>query len=295
MDPAVVLAGEAACIAAASLWALAVTLFARPIARHGAQAVNLAKCAIAAVILTGWILATGGFVGLAPETATPVLWVAASGLLGLTIGDTALFAAVKRIGPHRSLLLQTLAPLFAAALAIPLGESLTATQVLGGLVVLVGVYLVLDPRGAAFRATSVSGIAFGVLGGAGQGTGVVVAKFGMEALPVLEGTVVRLVAGAVGLALVGALSAQPMVAFRAVASRQDGPRLVGATIIGTVVAMSLMMAGVAWAPATIAAVLLSLPPVFALVYESIATRTWPAAAGLAGTVVAVAGVAILVA
>ena len=42
---------------------------------------------------------------------TPALLaLAASGLVGITVGDTALFAAVVRIGVHRSLLLLTLAP-----------------------------------------------------------------------------------------------------------------------------------------------------------------------------------------
>jgi drug/metabolite transporter (DMT)-like permease len=289
-----VIFGELACLGAAALWALAVSLFAGPIARHGAQAVNLAKCVVAAAVLTAFIVATGGFNGLPSAPAAALGWVAFSGILGLSIGDTALFAAVSRIGPHRSLLLQTFAPVFAALLALSLGERLTGGQILGGLVVLVGVVVVLEPRGAAFRATSVSGVLFGLLGAFGQGSGVVVAKLGMESLPVLEGTVLRLVAGAVGLAVVGFPASQPLKAFRAASSRDDGPRLLLATTVGTVVAMSLMMAGVAWAPASVAAVLLSLPPVFALIFEAMVTRRLPPASGAWGTLIAMAGVVLIV-
>jgi drug/metabolite transporter (DMT)-like permease len=290
----VVIFGELACLGAAALWALAVSLFAGPIARHGAQAVNLAKCVVAASVLAVFILVTGGFDGLRAAPGAALGWVAVSGILGLSIGDTALFAAVSRIGPHRSLLLQTFAPVFAAMLALSLGERLTVGQVLGGVVVLTGVVVVLEPRGAAFRTTSRSGVLFGLLGAAGQGSGVVVAKLGMEMVPVLEGTVLRLVAGALGLAVVGLSSSQPVKSYRAATSRDDGPRLLAATVVGTVVAMSLMMAGVAWAPASVAAVLLSLPPVFALIFEAVATRRLPSASGAWGTLIAMGGVVLIV-
>jgi drug/metabolite transporter (DMT)-like permease len=57
--------------------------------------------------------------------------------------------------------------------------------------------------------------------------------------------------------------------------------------------MLLMMAGVAWASATVAAVLLSTSPVLGLAVEAIVDRRRPGAVAIIGTLVAVAGVAII--
>ena len=68
---------------------------------------------------------------------------------------------------------------------------------------------------------------------------------------------------------------------------------VPAALAGTYLAMVLMMAGVAWAPASIAALLLGTSPVFGLVVEAVADRSWPRPSEVVGTLVAVAGIAVL--
>jgi len=128
------LAGLTACLSAALLWAIALSLFRRPIEKYGAPTINLAKCLVAAFMqgLTVWALGLGDTLRSAPAGGIALL--AASGLVGLTLGDTALFGAVTRIGVHRTLLLQTLSPLFAAIIAyLWLGERTTLQQAAVGL------------------------------------------------------------------------------------------------------------------------------------------------------------------
>ena len=90
------LAGEAAALAAAALWASAVVWFRPAIARHGAQAINLLKGLVATALLALTAAVTGGFPALAAAPAAALGWMAASAVSGLTLGDTALFAAVRR-------------------------------------------------------------------------------------------------------------------------------------------------------------------------------------------------------
>lgn len=289
--------GETACLGAALLWAVAVQIFALPISRHGARTVNLFKCTFATVLLGLTLLLVGGWSDLGSASGIDLALVALSGVVGLTLGDTALFAAVGRIGVHRSLLLQTTAPVFAAALAWPLGERLSIGQVVGSVVILIGVFVVL--AGGKNSATLGGGrkgvgLVFGLAAAFGQGGGLVIAKTGMDTLPVLPATFVRMGAGAMGLVVVALASrglAQALQAFR---DRGSLPRLVTASFFGTYLAMLLMMAGVAWAPASVAAVLLATPPIFSLVVESALERRWPTASGLIGTMIAVGGVAFLV-
>lgn len=301
--------GEIASLGAASLWAVAVVMFRRPIAMWGARAINLFKCLFATCLLLFTVLFFGGMHDLAVARPVHLGLLALSGLIGLTLGDTALFAAVPRIGAHRTLLMQTLAPVFAGLLAISLGERLSLGQLVGAAAVLAGIALVvgfdrsvlLVPGSGAAALTgsphrgslSGAGIALGVLAAFGQGVGVVIAKEGMVAVPVLPATLLRLAAGSAGLLVVAVLSGRLPSFVGAVVDASTLRRAVPAAFLGTYLAMLLMMAGVALAPATIAAVLLSTSPIFSLGVEAAVDRRRPSAVAILGTLIAVVGVAVL--
>ena len=287
--------GQAACLVAALLWAVAVTLFRRPVAVHGARTINLAKCVLATVLLAATAGAGSAWHDLVSAPATDLVLLALSGLLGLTLGDSALFAAVTRIGVHRTLLLLTTAPVFTALLALPMGERLSMLQLGGGVLILVGVALVVVPGGRSGQVATVagSGLLLGLVAALGQGSGVVVAKAGMSVVPVLPATLLRLAAASTGLAVVAAVRGELARVVAAVTDLTALRRVVPATILGTYLAMLMMMAGIAAAPASIAAVLLATTPVFSLILEAAVDRRWPALSGVVGTIVAVVGVAIL--
>ncbi len=294
------LVGEAVCLTAAMLWATAVVLFRGAIREHGARTINLAKGLIATLLLTVTVLVVGGWSSLITAPPAHLGWLAASGLVGLTLGDTALFAAVGKLGAHNGLLLQTLAPVFAATLAFPLGERLNVIQLLGAALVLVGVMAVISSQRNGRKGASdlpprvlTAGLVFGVLAAFGQGSGVVLAKLGMAEIPTLPATTFRLATSVAGLLVIAAFRGGLRPLTHALSDRATARRVVPASVIGTYLAMSLMMLGIALAPASIAAVLLATPPVFSLLLESWLDRTWPQAVGVAGTIVTVAGVAVL--
>lgn len=290
-------AGEFACLGAASLWAATVLLFRRPIRDHGPRTINLAKCLLAAVLQGATVVALGETQTLLRAPGAELAFLAVSGLVGLTLGDTALFAAVSRIGVHRTLLLQTLAPVFAAIFAaVWRGERPTGTEVAGTVLILAGVALVVAPRrgDAEDSGWDLPGIALSVLAALGQGAGVVLAKSGMESIPPVPASFFRLAVAAAGLVVLSlALRRLGRIVplLRAPASLS---RVVPATFLGTYIALFLMMAGVALAPAGVAAVLLATSPVFSLVFESVADRKPIAPRAALGTALAVAGVAVLV-
>ncbi len=289
--------GEVASLAAACLWATAVVLFRTPIAVHGARAVNLVKCLLGTGLLAVTLPLVGGYGQLGSVPAGDLALIAVSGLVGLTLGDTALFAAVGRLGAHRTLLLQTLGPVFAGVLAALLGERLNAGQLVGAVVVLIGVAAVIGPpapKGARTGQVTVAAIALGLLAAFGQGAGVVIAKAGMDDIGIMAATLVRLSAAAAGLVVVAALGGRLASLPPALRHPSTLHRLLPASFIGTYLALLLMMAGIALAPATIAAVLLATTPIFGLVLEAVADRKRPRAIEVLGTLVAVAGVAILI-
>ncbi len=290
--------GEAACLGAALCWAVAVGLLSGPIAEHGARAINLAKCLIAAPLLAATALAAGQGGLLLAAPGRSLLFVALSGVVGMTLGDTALFAAVDRLGVHRTLLLQTLAPVFTALLAFGFqGERLTLGQLAGGAMILAGVALVVAPeRGrAAAAAAAGSGVLLAVLAAFGQGAGVVLVKEGLDDLPLLAASALRLVAAAAGMVAVLLAGGRLGKALGVLASVASLRRVAAPSVLGTYVAILLMMAGIAGSPAAVAAVLLATTPVWSLLFEAGTGRTPLTARGVGGTLFAVAGVGLLAA
>lgn len=292
--------GELACLLAAGMWAVAVAIFRRPIQQFGAPAVNLVKSVIATLLLGLTIVVTRQGAALTGAGAGPLGLIAASGLIGLTIGDTALFAAVGRIGPYRTLLFQTLAPVFTALFAIFwLGTIPTGREILGACVILAGVLMVITPARGSLPQPAVAGMSlkagylFGVLSAMGQGVGIVLAKDGMETIPFVPATFFRLLVAAAGLVILTAASGRFRRVLQALRSGRELGRMAGASFLGTYLAMMCMMAGVWLAPPAVSATLLSTTPVFSLFIDAKSSRERIATRKIVGTVIAILGVALL--
>lgn len=287
--------GEFACLGAALCWALAIAWFRRPIGDYGPWAVNLGKSCIAALLLgsTTLVLGQGGRLLAAPPW--DLLLIALSGVIGLALGDTALFAAVHRLGGHRALLLQTLAPVFAAVLAYGWhGERLSGQRLAGAVVILLGVLLVVAPgRRAGSRPVEATGVALGVLAAFGQGSGLVLAKAGMAEVPPLPASALRLAAAASALLLALSLSRRRRDIRQVLGSARALRRIAGPALLGTYLGIFLMMTGLALAPTSVAAVLLATSPVFSLFVDHWLAASPITGRGLAGTALAVLGVWIL--
>ncbi len=315
--------GQLACLSAAMCWAIAVTWFRSAIAEYGAQAVNLAKTSIAASLLAITMVALGQVSTLAEASTSALFWTGASGLIGMSLGDTALFSAVHRIGVHRTLLLQTLAPVSTAAFAIGFtGESLGWHQFAGTGLVLAGVMLVVGHKRPAANpavqlddapqpATSVesvqsergegpsridsAGVGLALLAAVSQGSGVVMAKTGMIELPFVTASFLRLATAVFGIAVALAFAGKLRQASRVLTERRTLARIAPPSILGTYIAILFMMAGIALAPASIASVLLSTSPVFSLFIDARITKTPISPRAALGTALAVAGVGLLAA
>ncbi|GAA3548325.1 DMT family transporter [Zobellella aerophila] len=122
-------------LAAAACWAVASLLSANA-ARH-LGAVAFSRWRMFCVSLMLWLVAlvTGGWATLTPDS---VAIMAISGLIGIFIGDTALFAAMNRLGPRRAGVLFATHALFSALLAYLIFGEIIAGWTLVGCFLLVG-------------------------------------------------------------------------------------------------------------------------------------------------------------
>jgi len=224
--------------------------------------------------------------------------LAGSGLVGLTVGDTAWFGALTRIGVRRSMLVASLVPVLTALGAWPLlDERPTAAMVIGIALTLAGVSMVVLHRPAddAGRRRLLSGVALAWTYVVCQSAGNLMVRLGGEGQSALAISVVRLGAGAAGLLLLGplALPGGPLKALQPLLTRRRVAIVVGATFLGTCLGIWLYVLALTRTFAGVAATLAATGPLFAIVTARIIDREPVTLRAVAGAVVAVGGVAAL--
>ncbi|MGL4715904.1 MAG: DMT family transporter [Aeromonas sp.] len=168
-------------LAAASLWAIAALISAKPARHLGALTYSRWRMFLVSLMLGTMSLLTGGWQTL-PSNAIPLL--AISGLIGIFVGDTALFMCMNRLGPRRSALLFSCHALFSALLGIWLfSEHLTNWRLLGAILVLAGVMLAIlfgrdtqHSQWEQIRGNLMLGISLGLTAAFCQSVGAIIAK-----------------------------------------------------------------------------------------------------------------------
>ncbi len=124
---------------AAACWAFGSLLSARAATHLGAFAFTRYRMLVAMLLLWAIALVTGGWQTL---TSSGVLLLVLSGAIGIFIGDTALFAAMNRLGPRRAGVLFATHALFSVILAyFWLGETLWGLSLVGGSLLISGVMI----------------------------------------------------------------------------------------------------------------------------------------------------------
>ena len=228
------------------------------------------------------------------------LWFGLSGAIGYALGDTFLFQAFIYIGAQRGMLMMSLAPLMSAGLAwIFFGEVLSGLQIVGVVVTLGGIVLVIirqSSRAEAKRENKpLRGILYGLGAAAGQAGGFVLAKQGLtDGFSPIAGNTIRIL---VAFVILWSLVLIRGKAGRTIHAMRIKPRvltmLIVASFIGPVVGVSLSLFALQFTEVGIASTLIALPPVFLLPISWWVFKEQFNWGTLAGTLVAIAGVALL--
>lgn len=305
--------GSAAGLATSMLWTGTSLLFNAASRRLGPTAVNAIRLALAVVLLAlTHRLRFGHWVPNA--VAGQVGYLAVSGLIGLTIGDQALFMALVRIGPRLATLCMATAPVFAALFGLAaLGERLSAQALAGIAMVVGGVAWVVLERSPTLpkspRATRVAGVLLAIVAAACQAGGLLLSKQGMghgwlapeQRLDPQAATLVRMVFACAGMAPVLALNAMWRRRRSVLAPRDASPKrfrtgllfTFGGTICGPFLGVWMSLVASDRAPLGVAQALCSLVPVFILPFVIVIHKERVSPRAALGAVVAVAGSAVL--
>lgn len=292
--------GALASLATALVWALSSTVFTVATLRAGAMAVNRVRLLMA----VGWLVAAHLLLRVPlPLGADRDRWLilGASGIVGLVLGDGFLFQAFVWIGPRLSMLLLSTAPALASLWAWWfLGEALSAGQLVGILVTMGGVAWVVQARdGKNGRPDTdrhyVLGILCGIGGAAGQAGGLILAKQGAAGgFPALSVTLMRMIAATATLWLYTALRGQIRETMgRFGADRSAWGYTLAGSFLGPFLGVTLSIVAIQNIAVGIASTLMALPPVFLLPLCYIIFREKFGWRAVLGTLVAIAGVALM--
>lgn len=297
--------GELAALGAAFLWAISSVIFSRLGQRIPPLELNLLKGLIAIALLVFTLLLSRELLLVTNPTTFYLLLL--SGVIGISLGDTAFFVALNYLGARRALLMETLAPPITAILAlIFLQERLSFTAWCGILLTILGVAWVITEQvpGAGVseappqkvRLTDLQkGVYFGLLASIALATGAVLARAALanSSISPLWAALLRLSAGA--------LILLPWAWFRRRQSRFQlktlrSARVIGVIIIaalaGTYLGIWLQQTAIKFTVVGIALTLTNTSPLFVIpiaiwMGEQVSLRS------ILGVVVAFGGIAVL--
>lgn len=288
------LMGAAAALAAALCWTLASALWRRLPTSLTAAQLNLLKNLLAllllgpALVLLPWPAQAGG----------PLPLLLASGILGIALGDSLYFAALRRLGTRRCLTLDAGGPAVTAVAGfLWLAEWPSPLQWLGVALISLAVLLVARQRPAPEVGIAPADQRLGValaLGALLCGSGgALLARAALRAgelLP-LQSAALRLAAAA--LVLLPLLRGLPPHPPRPRPAGTRWPLWLAATLLGTAAGIVLQQMALQLLPGALAVALLATAPVMALPLAPLEGDR-PGAIGVAAALLALVGVSCVV-
>ena len=299
--------GELSSLGSAAAWSLAIVLFRRA-ADVPALTINLFKNVVALVLMLGTMAALGLSFDT-QRTSEDFVRLLVSGALGLGIADAIFLRALKRMGPGLAAIVETAyAPsviLFAVVLngeAMGLGFWLGTPIVLGGVLVATEAWRALglgaarvgdhESRGGL---TLGQGVGLGVLAIVCMALGIVIAKPALERAHVIEAAVWRMLGALAVQCAIASTSAARRRSFAVFLSPLAWRQILPSALLGAYIAMMLWLAGMKFAPASVAAVLGQTSTIFTLVFARLLYAEKLTRHRIVGAALACGGAIVLVA
>ncbi|MBP4051243.1 DMT family transporter [Chromobacterium violaceum] len=290
---------DLAAVGAAGCWALGGLLGAGPSRHFGPFAFTRLRLTLLTVVLGGVSLLSGGWHTISAASLWPALL---SGLAGIFLGDTVMFASMNRLGPRRTGLLFATHSVFSVLLGVLfLAERLSAGALLGSLLVFGGVLLAVafgrrevDAHVWERNDKLAAGVALGLAAALCQALGTFFAKPAMAAgLEPVTASALRM-----GVSC-GAHYLLWLSGWKLAQSRgRYTPRMLGQTALNGLVAlglgMTLIMLALQHANVATVGILSALSPVLILPMLWVVLKSPPPPLAWLGAAVSCAGTALVV-
>ncbi|HUO65534.1 MAG TPA: DMT family transporter [Terriglobales bacterium] len=285
--------GAVCALASAFTWAVTSLLVRTVSPPLSSVAVSAVRALLGGGLLLVWVLVTGGFERLAAIGETNFLLLAISIVVAIALGDVMFFESARFLGLARAMTVSMVYPLMSAGFAaIFLGEPLSARVGAGSVVTLTGLVLIVRSRdGEQVREERLAvGLAAAFIAAVAWAASLLVLKPAMGTLDPVTAQSVRLPLAALVLFATPWGWGTPRQVLGADRSTLWRVALLGIVTAGSSV---LFVTSVKWADVAVAAVLSSTAPLFALPLGLIFLGERVTRSALAGTALAVTGVALI--
>ncbi|MCB9855923.1 MAG: DMT family transporter [Phycisphaerales bacterium] len=298
-------------LTAAMTWALALIFFRKSGERIHPLALNLFKnvVGIVMILIALVILEALGAADFGFDTSSEVGWrqtapasdyylLIISGFLGIAIADTLLFKCLNLVGVSMFVIVEcTYSPITLLVAWWVLAEKIEWPHIVGGILILIAILLTVKARPPADRTRQeiFVGFVLGILYIFLMAIGIVLAKpvFTTDRFPLLEATVLRLIAGTVALALMAAASPKRRELFGVFRPTRYWKYTFPGALLGGFLSMVFWIAGFKYTETGIAAILNQTSVVFAAVFAVIFLREHISRRKLISIALAFAGVLLV--
>lgn len=304
-------AGELAALMAAIFWTFTALAFESAGKKIGSITVNLLRLFMAFIFLGIFTWISRGQFFPAGASIHNWIWLSLSGLVGFVLGDLFLFRAYVVVGARISMLIMSLAPPIAAVTGwLIMGETMSAKSLTGMVVTFAGIAMVIltrqkdeiqpmhgftgeKPKRNILRFTyPVAGLLLAFGGAAGQATGLVLSKYGMDGFDAFAATQIRVITGFFGFLFIYTMLRRW---HRLIPALKNKPAMKSLTIgafFGPFLGVSFSLLAVKYTSSGIAATIMSIVPVLIIPFSVFLFKEKITPREILGAFVAIAGVAL---
>ena len=286
--------GELTALLTAVCWTFTSMAFEFAGKRVGSLSVNFIRLVIALIFLSLLMRINSGAFFPIGFSVRSWMWLLLSGLIGFVIGDLMLFQAFVVVGARVSMLMMSLAPVFAGFFGwIILGERITLFNFLGIMITLTGIALVILNRPTSSGVMvkyPVKGVLLALGGAAGQGLGLVLSKLGMGDHDAFMSTQIRVIAGIAGFVIMFTISGYWPKVFSALKNKTAMTGITIGAFFGPFLGVSLSLLSIKYISTAIASTIMAIVPVLIIPPAILFFKERVTFKEIIGAVIAVAGV-----
>jgi drug/metabolite transporter (DMT)-like permease len=295
--------GELTSLIASLMFALSPTFFTLGAQGVGSMTVNRTRLLLAVIFL---LIAHSIVMGIPLPFSAAIwrwLWLAASGVVSLGIGNSAAYQAFLLIGTRLTVLIFNSAPIFSVLFGwIFLGEELSGWQLVGILITMGGIFWVVAERRVDDNGEKLEdgkrfglGILLALMGAVGHSLGLLASKIGLAGdFSVISGQIIRMLSGAIFIWVITVIQGEVRLTFRKLGESPLAFRqiLIG-TVAGPFIGVWFSLMSIQLIDLGVASTLQSLSPIYLLPIGYIVFKERIRWRAVIGTVLALIGVAVL--
>lgn len=272
-------------------WAVCTVLLKKLGERLEPVGMTAVKSILASVILLLIILITGTTLNIGINN---IILVALSGILGIAIGDSLFFASLNRLSPVILSLVLFVGPdLFSGIFGVIfLKEIPSLISWIGIFCILTGLAFLIFPikKEDSNCKTKVIGVIFALLSLICTSYSMVIIKPVLEYVPVITATMYRMIFSALILLLFGCISKKIFNWKEITSDKKYSLKLTGTFLLATIGGFWLSLIAIKYCKLIIASSLMSLEPLFILIFMIVFNRYIPKLKELIGVFIIFLGI-----